>query len=106
MSGLTNYASKASALEYDAEGNPVGRIKALLDAEMDKCDLLCHNCHICRKPRGLARHEVYVRPAPPPARAKRKREAADEADVETKRGALRRDAMVESSDSESSDSEC
>ena len=36
---------------------------------MDKCDLLCHNCHICRKPLGLARNEEYERPAPPPPRA-------------------------------------
>lgn len=96
--GLANNHAKAAALEYDAEDEPVGRVKALLDDEMDeeKCDLLCHNCHICRKPLGLARNEVYERPAPPPPRAlsmtknaiwmraraaKRKREAdEDEAD--------------------------
>ena len=69
VGGLANNTVKATALEVDAEGNPTGRIKELLDAEAaPKCDLLCHNCHICRKPRGIARHEEVVRPAPPPRR--------------------------------------
>ena len=62
VGGLAHNCVKATALEYDAEGEPVGRVKALLDDEMDKCDLLCHNCHICRKPLGLARNEEYARP--------------------------------------------
>jgi hypothetical protein len=34
-------------------------VEHLLDAEMEpKCDLLCSNCHISRKPRGLGRWEV------------------------------------------------
>ena len=69
VGGLANNTVKATALEVDAEGNPTGRIKELLDAEAaPKCDLLCDNCHICRKPRGIARHEEVVRPAPPPRR--------------------------------------
>lgn len=87
---------RATALEYDADGNPMGRIKYLIDAEVaPKCDLLCSNCHVCRKPRKIARHEEFVRQAPRPRRrlhmddrhvkgrarmaAKRKRDAADEA---------------------------
>ena len=66
--GLASNPTKAAALEYDAESKPVGHIKVLLDAEMDKCDLLCHNCHLSRKPLGLARHDVYERPAAPPPR--------------------------------------
>ena len=69
VGGLANNTVKATALEVDAEGNPTGRIKELLDAEAaPKCDLLCTNCHICRKPHGIARHEEVVRPAPPPRR--------------------------------------
>jgi len=96
VGGLANNTVKATALEVDAEGNPTGRIKELLDAEAaPKCDLLCVNCHFCRKPHGIARHEEVVRPAPPPRRqlrmddanvkerayraAKRKRAAGEEA---------------------------
>ena len=38
VGGLVGNCTKAAAL--DAPG-----FKAVLDAEMDKCDLLCHNCH-------------------------------------------------------------
>jgi len=68
VSGLASNSVEATALEKDAEGNPMGRIKELLDVEVSNCDLLCHNCHLCRKPRGIARHEEFVRPAPPPRR--------------------------------------
>lgn len=75
------------------------RIKELIDIEAapKKCDLDCDNCHLCRKPQGIARNEEFVRPAPPPRRqllmddrsvknraydaarrAKRKRDAAGE----------------------------
>jgi len=60
VSGLAHNHAKAATL---------ARVEGLLDAEMDKCDLLCHNCHISRKPLGLARHDVYERPAAPPPRA-------------------------------------
>ena len=99
--GLAHNCAKATAL-YDSEGKPVGHVKALLDDEMDKCDLLCHNCHICRKPLGLPRNEVYARPAPSPspsraqsttkaaiyqrARATKRKREADE-DGETGEGA-------------------
>ena len=99
VSGLAGNLTQATALEKDADGNPMGRIKDLIDAEATpKCDLLCTNCHVCRKPRGIARHEEFVRPAPPPRRqlrmdeknvkkraymvalrAKRKRAAGEEA---------------------------
>jgi hypothetical protein len=38
VAGLVSNPRKATAL--DAPG-----FKAVLDKEMDKCDLLCHNCH-------------------------------------------------------------
>jgi len=98
VGGLASNLTQATALEKDAEGNPTGRIKGLLDVEVAKCDLLCVNCHVCRKPRGIARNEEFVRPAPPPRRqlrmddrnvkqraymaaraAKRKRAAGEEA---------------------------
>jgi len=72
VGGLANNNVQETVLEYDADGNPTGRIKELLDAEASpkKCDLYCHNCHICRKPHGIARNEVFVRPvvAPRPKR--------------------------------------
>ena len=46
VGSMVSNTAKHAALEL---------IKDDLDAEMDKCDLLCHNCHICRKPRGRAR---------------------------------------------------
>lgn len=56
VGGLANNSVKAAAL--DANADPVGKIKDLLDAEMDKCHLLCVPCHLSRKPRGLGRWEV------------------------------------------------
>jgi hypothetical protein len=50
VSGLVNNDTKAAALD---------KVEHLLDAEMEpKCDLLCSNCHVSRKPRGLGRWEV------------------------------------------------
>jgi hypothetical protein len=50
VSGLVHNHSKAATLD---------KVEHLLDAEMvPKCDLLCVNCHISRKPRGLGRWEV------------------------------------------------
>jgi hypothetical protein len=50
VGGLVGNHSKAAALD---------KVEHLLDAEMEpKCDLLCVNCHLCRKPRGLGRREV------------------------------------------------
>ena len=50
VSGLVHNSSKAAALD---------KVEHLLDAEMvPKCDLLCVNCHVNRKPRGLGRWEV------------------------------------------------
>ena len=68
--GLANNHSQETALEKDADGNPMGRIKELLDTEAapKTCDLLCTNCHVCRKPHKIARQEEFVRPAPPPRR--------------------------------------
>ena len=40
VSGLVNNMAKRAALEHT---------QSILDAEMDKCDLLCHNCHVSRK---------------------------------------------------------
>ena len=82
LSGLASNRTKKAALEYaDREKTvPTGRIKALFDAETDKCDLLCHNCHISRKPLGLPRHEEYARPAPPPARVESQTKGVTTAD--------------------------
>jgi hypothetical protein len=50
VGGLVNNCSNAAALD---------KVEHLLDAEMvPKCDLLCVNCHVNRKPRGLGRWEV------------------------------------------------
>ena len=50
VSGLVHNSSKAAALD---------KVEHLLDAEMvPKCDLLCVNCHVNRKPRGIGRREV------------------------------------------------
>lgn len=69
VSGLANNCIRATALEKDTDGNPMGRIKELLDTEAaPKCDLLCTNCHICRKSQSIARQEEFVRPAPRPRR--------------------------------------
>jgi len=67
VGGLTNNHAQATALEYaDKEKTiPTGRIKELIDTEAapEMCDLLCVNCHLCRKPHGIERHEEFVRPA-------------------------------------------
>ena len=34
------------------------KVEEALDAEMDKCDLLCHCCHGCRKPAKRARWDA------------------------------------------------
>ena len=62
VSGLANNGIAAAALEFDADNNPVGPVKEMLDAEMDKCRLLCHGCHFSRVPKGIKRREEYVRP--------------------------------------------
>jgi hypothetical protein len=50
VSGLVGNDTKAATLD---------KVEHLLDAEMvPKCDLLCVNCHISRKPRGIGRREV------------------------------------------------
>jgi len=50
VSGLVQNHTKAASLD---------KVEPLLDAEMKpKCDLLCHNCHLFRLPRGLGRWEV------------------------------------------------
>jgi hypothetical protein len=90
VGGLASNGVQATALEY---------VKELIDTEAapEMCDLLCVNCHVCRKPHGIERHEEFVRPAPRPRRqlltddrnvkrrayeaakaAKRKRAAAEE----------------------------
>ena len=51
VSGLVSKHTKAATLH---------KVRHLLDAEIDKCDLLCTNCHISRKPRGLGRWEVAL----------------------------------------------
>jgi len=70
VAGLAGKPTQATSLEKDADGNPMGRIKELLDTEAapKTCDLLCSNCHVCRKARKIARQEEFVRPAPPPRR--------------------------------------
>ena len=55
VGGLANNHAKASALEHT---------KGLLDAEMDKCDLLCIPCHISRKPRKRGRWDECLSAAP------------------------------------------
>ena len=50
VSGLVGNGVKASALE---------KVRELLDAEMDKCDLLCKNCHM-RKTHGYPRRAPVV----------------------------------------------
>ena len=47
--GLVSNHSKAASLD---------KVRGLLDAEMEKCDLLCSNCHLSRKPKGLGRWDV------------------------------------------------
>jgi hypothetical protein len=50
VSGLVGNDTKAATLD---------KVEHLLDAEMvPKCDLLCVNCHISRKPRGIGGREV------------------------------------------------
>ena len=70
VAGLASNHTQSTALEKDTDGNPMGRIKELLDTEAapKTCDLLCVNCHFCRKPHKIARQEEFVRPAPPPRR--------------------------------------
>ena len=46
VAGLANNHTNASALKHT---------KGLLDAEMDKCDLLCSACHLNRKPHKRGR---------------------------------------------------
>ena len=55
VSGLAANNAKATALEH-TEG--------LLDAEMDKCDLLCSACHINRKPHKRGRWDERLIAAP------------------------------------------
>ena len=40
VAGLVHNMAKRAALEHT---------QGILDAEMDKCDLLCRNCHMSRK---------------------------------------------------------
>ena len=72
VGGLAGNAAQATALEYADKKKtiPTGRIKELIDTEAapKTCKLLCDNCHLCRKPHGIARNEEFVRPAPPPRR--------------------------------------
>ena len=49
VSCIVNNHAKGAALEH---------CKVELDAEMDKCDLLCCNCHYSRKPKKRARWDV------------------------------------------------
>ena len=49
VAGLVNNMAKRAALEHT---------QGILDAEMDKCNLLCHNCHMSRKDRKRARWDA------------------------------------------------
>ena len=55
VSGLAFNNVKAAALEHT---------NGLLDAEMDKCDLLCAPCHLNRKPRKRGRWDERLSAAP------------------------------------------
>ena len=57
VSGLVANVAKEATL---------AKVQDLLDAEMDKCNLLCTCCHKSRKLKGLGRHDV---PPEPPQRA-------------------------------------
>ena len=51
VSGLAHNAAKATAFGPN--------VRRMLDAEMGaKCDLLCHNCHTSRKPKGRGRWDA------------------------------------------------
>lgn len=50
VAGLVQNQSKAATLE---------KVQPLQDAETDLCDLLCRNCHLGRKPRGIGRWEIF-----------------------------------------------
>jgi len=51
VGGLAGNCAKASALE---------KVRELLDAEINKCDLLCVPCHISRKPRSRERWDASL----------------------------------------------
>ena len=52
VAGLVNNMAKYAALEHT---------QSVLDAEINKCNLLCHNCHMSRKDRKRARWDAsYV----------------------------------------------
>lgn len=73
--GVTNLAGnsvKPSALEH---------AKGLLDAEMDKCDLLCTPCHLNRKPRKRKRWDERLS-ATPEAKAGEQFETESESESE------------------------
>ena len=53
------YGGVGGLVHNDTKAATLDKVEHLLDAEMvPKCDLLCNNCHISRKPRGLGRREV------------------------------------------------